>query len=648
MESGDAAAEDRNHARAFRADIQGLRAIAVLSVVLYHANPNWMPGGFVGVDIFFVISGYLIAGILMGELERKQYSLVGFYERRVRRLFPALFVMLAYAAAAGALLLPPDAYNGFAKDAFATIFFVSNVTYYFQAGYFDPEAQLKPLLHTWSLAVEEQFYLLFPPLLAGLYAIARKRVRLVLAMLALASLLACEAAVQRNEPAAFFLAPFRAFELLLGAVLARLAFADWSQRWRDGLSLLGLVLIAIGLFGLSEQSVFPGVSALLPCLGAAALLCAGAGGSSAGGRIVSGPFFNFFGSISYSLYLWHWPVLVFARYALVAPPTPLQTALLIGLAVLAATASYFLVERRFLARRGRPRLAIGVGLGVMGAAAAASFAIARLDGLPQRFRPEALALFASAEDFSPKRLACHNFLIDILPYERACVLGASAVEPTWAVWGDSHGVELAYALSERLEARGLSLLQLTASGCPPALGFDLTRRPICDAQNRLLLEKLRADSRIGTVVFAVNFMGNVYPDQTLLLAHFTEAVEAIARIGRRVVIVAPIPVFDFEAPAAIGLIAQRGGDPSQFGLSRSEYDRATSEARQTISRLARRTGAMVVRTDEIFCDQARCRAHTPERGAMYFNLDHPSLAGARPVAQQIERQVFMQGSDTGS
>lgn len=623
-------------AHEFRPDIQGLRAIAVLSVVLYHADTRLISGGFVGVDIFFVISGYLIAGILMGELERGGFSLLGFYERRVRRLFPALFTMLAAAALAGAVLLPATHYNDFARNAFSTIFFASNIDFYLHSGYFDAEAHARPLLHTWSLAVEEQFYLAFPLLLAALFSVARLHLRWVLAAFTIVSLVACEFVVRESATAAFFLAPFRAFELLTGAVIARLPFpAAAPQGARDALSLAGLALIGVGLFGLSDASRFPGLSAVAPCLGTACVLYAGAGGASLAGRWIATPSFAFFGAISYSLYLWHWPIFVFARFALLRPPTAFENAALIALAVALASASWFWIEQRFLKRRGRPWRAIGVGLATMAAGAGAAFAVARLDGLPQRFGAPASHLFQAAQDASPARLRCHNSLDRLHPYADNCVLGAEGATPHWALWGDSHGTELAFALSENLGAHEQALLQITNSGCPPALGFSTMARPLCAEQNQLIARALAQDERIETVVFAASFTGYAPADRARLAPLFAQTVETIAGAGKRIVLVYPIPIFEIDAPSALGLLAQRGADPGAFGLARSEFDRATQPAREMLDQLALHTGALAIRPEFALCDAARCRAYDPAHGALYFNNNHLSMAGARLLVAQL-------------
>lgn len=616
-----------------RLDIQGLRAIAVLAVVLYHAAPQTLTGGFVGVDIFFVISGYLIAGILLGEMDRGNFSLLGFYERRVRRLFPALFVMLAAALTAGAILLTPAAFQELGRTTVSTIFFVSNFDFWGMSDYFDSDAEFRPLLHTWSLAVEEQFYLAFPLLLALLVKFARRWMRLALLVCAVISFGLCLWALERNVAGAFFLAPFRGYELLIGAILAGLPFpARIPQLARDALSLLGLALLGASLVLINETIPFPGFAALAPCLGTAMVLFAGANGSSLGGKLISGPFFTFFGALSYSLYLWHWPVLVFGKDVLLAEPNFLQTIFLVPLSILLASLSWRFVEQPFLKRRlARWRLFAMGGAG-MAAGTAIAAAVFFAHGVPARFDARARALFAESENYSPRRWECHNFLYDLRAYEDNCVLGAEGVEPHTAIWADSHGVSLAYALSERMAPRGQAVMEITGSGCPPSLDYARLDQPLCAEQNAITLAGLRSDDRIDTVIFAVNFAA--YPRQQWpqVLDGLTRSVEAMHAAGRRVVLVYPIPVFDYDVPSALGMMVERGQDPTRYALRRRSFEASIATPLARLRDLRREVGATSVRPVDVLCTASVCPAYTRERGALYYNKDHLSLEGARLLA----------------
>jgi peptidoglycan/LPS O-acetylase OafA/YrhL len=331
----------------YRADIDGLRAVAVVPVLLFHAGFPAFGGGFVGVDVFLVISGYLITANILGHSDGGRFSVIDFYARRIRRIFPALFAMLLGTAAIGLLVLLPGDLADLGREVSAATAFASNVLYWRETGYFEATAGQKLLLHTWSLAVEEQFYVAFPLLM---YLAARadiSRVLVIAGALALSFALALWGV--RHEPAAtFYLAPTRAWELLLGALLAAGAIpAPARRRVRDGLSLLGLGLIAWGVLAFSPRTPFPGASALVPCLGAALVIHAGAGGRSLGGRLLGSPATVFVGLISYSLYLWHWPLLVLAKYYAVRELTGAEVLAVLLLSVLVATVSWRFVERPF-------------------------------------------------------------------------------------------------------------------------------------------------------------------------------------------------------------------------------------------------------------------------------------------------------------
>lgn len=614
-----------------RADIQGLRAIAVLSVVIFHAMGDVLPGGFVGVDIFFVISGYLISGILMDEIESGRFSLGGFYERRIRRLFPALFVMLASVMIAGLVLLPPWQMAELGHTGFSTIFFVSNFDLFGMTGYFDSEAQTRPLLHTWSLAVEEQFYLLFPLILLGLMRLARKQLRLILLVGALGSLVLCLWALRYNAAAAFYLAPFRGYELMMGAALARLPFPSRAASLRNALSVTGLAMIVASLFLINGGMAFPGLAALLPCAGTALMLFTGAGATSLGGRLISNPATAFLGGISYSLYLWHWPVLVLGRAALLATPTPLQTHVLIGLAVLLATVSWRWIERPFLKRRSARATVLMAGGAAMMLGAAATGATVMAQGLPARFSPEALHMFAARADFNPRRPECHHYLDAVTPYASNCNYGATGAEPDAAMWSDSHGTELVAALGEQAAAQGHAILGITSSACPPAIGYDSRDYPLCLRQNEVTLDGLLHDNRIGTVYLAAYVSGYAQKDWPTIADGLARSVEALTRAGKHVVLVYPIPVFSHDVPTALGMMTARGADASTYSIAWQDFARINRETFTLLDWLRAKFGADAIHPEQALCREGRCLAYDREAGPLYFNRDHLSLAGARQV-----------------
>ncbi len=338
----------------YRPDIDGLRAIAVVVVVLFHAHLGPFAGGFVGVDVFFVISGYLIVGIILDDIEAGRFSIAAFYERRLRRLFPALFAVLIACTVCGYLLFLPDEYRKFGQSIVATSAFVSNFLFWYQAGYFDTPAELKPLLHTWSLAVEEQFYLIFPAFLFVVSKYAKDATTRLVSIIAVISFALSAWSLSNHPDAAFYLPHTRMWELMIGALLVCAPIPLLTtQLVRTSAAVLGVVLIGISSTLFSSKTPFPGPAALLPCLGAALIIHAGRSGTTFVGTLLATRPFVYVGLVSYSLYLWHWPILVFARAVSVRPLSPAEAAALVVLSFIAADLSWRFVESPFRGKRGR-------------------------------------------------------------------------------------------------------------------------------------------------------------------------------------------------------------------------------------------------------------------------------------------------------
>ncbi|KER37526.1 acyltransferase, partial [Sphingobium indicum F2] len=352
---------------AYRRDIDGLRALAVLPVLFYHVDLWPFSGGFVGVDIFFVISGYLIASIVGRELAEGRFSIADFYARRIRRIFPALFATIAVTIIVGSRILLPLDYRALGLSAAATVLFASNLHFARHSGYFGSAAEEAPLLHTWSLAVEEQFYILFPLLM--LCAVrAGGRTRLLLGAVALLSFGTALLLVDRAPVLAFYLPFPRAWELLAGALLATGLLPPLRSRWAAQLcALAGLASIGWALFGFSGATVFPGLNALYPVLGAMLILHAGQGGSAVS-RMLGRAVPVAVGRISYSLYLWHWPLVVFWTYRTDGDWRLREQLFIILLSLLLATLSWRFIEEPF--RRAR-RFTTGRAFALAGAMMAA-------------------------------------------------------------------------------------------------------------------------------------------------------------------------------------------------------------------------------------------------------------------------------------
>jgi peptidoglycan/LPS O-acetylase OafA/YrhL len=459
----------------YRADIDGLRAVAVLLVVACHSRIHLFSGGFVGVDVFFVISGFLISSIILSQIQSGKFSLSGFYERRIRRILPALVgVILATCILAWRFLLPTEM-EDFARSLLAAIFSVSNVYFWTQSGYFDAPAASKPLLHTWSLGVEEQFYLIFPLLLYFLRRVFPRRLQSAVIALAVVTFIASVVQTFHAPESAFYLAQYRAWELLLGTILSMQILPQITHRWlREGASAIGLLLIFFAGLTYTPQTPFPGLSALAPCLGAAAIIAAGQAGPSLAGRLLSTKPMVFIGLISYSLYLWHWPIIVFQGIGHILVGTgSVRSIQVVGViaSLIAGYLSWRWIELPF--RGGKLKLS-GAPLFSAAAAAVACIAIAAgsalwAHGFTSRFSPQATLMGAYLDYKSDYRegtcfITTHNTYAD---YKPSVCLSAVSGKKNYLLIGDSHAAQLWHGLAHVLP--DVNVMQATASGCRPVL-----------------------------------------------------------------------------------------------------------------------------------------------------------------------------------
>ncbi|WP_457662762.1 acyltransferase family protein [Sinorhizobium medicae] len=574
----------------YRRDIDGLRAIAVLPVVLYHAGIPGFSGGFVGVDIFFVISGFLITGILHKELAEGRFSLVRFYERRARRILPALFVVLATCLVAGVLLLLPDMLVGLARSALATMLFASNIWFWFSTSdYFAPSADLEPLLHTWSLAVEEQFYIVLPLLLWWLHGKPRRTVLGALAGLCILSFVLSAWATGPYPQESFYFAPTRAWELGLGVLLALGAFpACRNARLVEAVALSGIAAIFISVVFYSAATSFPGLAAALPCFGALALLWSGEQRRTIVARLLSGPVPVAIGLASYSLYLWHWPIIVYFRLTLGTLDLPHAQALIaIGLSFVCAFASLYFVERPF--RRGppagfSPRLIVASGLAGAVTLSLVSAAVNIGEGLPERLPQDVRLAYAGSRDVDTRRGRCEGRL----PSEGLCRIEGEVSSPAdlrndVLLWGDSHAGALMSGLDFVMDDRKLGGAVAFRGACPPILGVqrvDQRHSRDCVAFNEAIMTMLEKTDDFPVVVLSARWPlaanGKRYPGETgrpavldrvdfkeashstagnyeIFKSEFLKTVRAIRDTGRRVVIVDGIPEIGWSVPHALGL-----------------------------------------------------------------------------------------------
>ncbi|UAL10273.1 acyltransferase family protein [Caulobacter segnis] len=645
----------------YRRDVDGLRAVAVAAIVIHHAFPTLLPGGFVGVDVFFVISGYLITRLIAQARDAGTFSWGGFYLRRARRIVPAyVLVVLATAALAAWIEMPRLLAQTGAATA-ASGLFLANILFAQTPGYFAPGPQQNPLLHLWSLGVEEQFYLVWPALIALLSLRRWRALRPGLALvLLLGSLLLAQVMVGRGSAVwAFFGLPMRAWEFLAGGVLALgLARPPETCGTANLAGVIGGLMIVGSLALLNETSAFPGLSAVPACLGAALLIWSGTDAAPGAAPLRLGPVVGL-GRISYSLYLWHWPLLVLAADIAQQPLNVPQRLGLVALSLALAVLTWRFVEQPF--RRGsveRPWRRLGVMLLPLLAPIAVGALLFFSHGLPGRLSPAAKALADLEEtDVNPAREAC----LEEHGQGDECRFGAGLAAPgeDVMVWGDSHADALTPGVVAWAERRGWSVRETARSGCPPMVGlkvritarFALDCAPTADHA----LARIASDRRLKLVILsgrwplyrgAPPFYDVNSPRVSVeaagrpgyrpsLTASLKATLDAIKRRNPhvRVLIVGPFPELTLGAPECLAQVRQVGGRPEVCAsvaadLPLSRAGPAEDEIRAAIQD---REGVAAVFPSETLCRSGRCAAMLDGR-TIYFDDDHLSASGARRLA----------------
>lgn len=618
----------------YRPDIDGLRAIAVCSVVAYHAAPNLAPGGFIGVDVFFVISGFLISGIIFADLEVGKFSFLNFYLRRVRRILPPLLAVLVAVWVAGWFILMPEDYSVLGLHLSAASVFVSNFVLGQEAGYFDKSAELKPLLHLWSLAVEEQFYLLWP---AAAYCFWKWRANLTLclAVLLLASFTLHVFAVREYPTWDFYSLPTRLWELGLGAMLALFKTPSITARLRESVGIVGGSLVLISVFasgGVTEKLLW---LSLLSTAGAAMLILAGP--LSIAGRALSLTPIVWVGLISYPLYLWHWPLFSFARIASLGEPSPTIKGLLVVASFALAYATYRYIEPvRYLHGSGWRGQVPQALLGVLAIVGIAGLATIAADGFPRRYPDPVRSLAAYKYDLAGYGRACLlSAEQDASHYGKSCDgrSASTAERPLILLWGDSHAAQLRPGLLEIGEARGHSVAQFNSNACPPILGLEVKEHPYCVQNNEFALEKIK-ELRPQVIVMAGQWWA--MPEAGFSKLETTLSTLTQIPYTKSIVLVGPVPVWNPSLPARL-IDYYRTSVPKHVP-DRMQGASLFPAIDVRFEALAARDGVALVLPSRVFCTNEGCATRASQGTDMEplaWDSAHLTSAGSRAVAMAI-------------
>jgi peptidoglycan/LPS O-acetylase OafA/YrhL len=620
----------------YRPDIDGLRALAVLAVIAFHGFPEYIAGGFVGVDVFFVISGFLISGIILDETRVGLFSLQNFYARRVRRIFPALLLVLLFSLLAGWWLLLPANLLRLGKQLAASAAFVSNFYLWFQSGYFSPDARTFPLLHLWSLGVEEQFYIVWPLIILGL----RGRPNWTMSAIVLIGIssFCINIALLDNHEADFYSPVTRAWELMLGASLAWLRRRDDielpSRRSADVATIAGLFLILGSTLLFDQQSSYPGWLALVPTTGAWLILWGGAS-SGVASSILSTRALVFVGLISYPLYLWHWPLLVFSEAFKFAPLTPLERGLAIAVSIILAWLTYELVESRFRAGRVN-RTKIAALSGGMIFILFVGLALVEGQGFETRF-PKKIREFAEARGY-PASWRIDECLIEP---KKQTTFGRSCMEetrPLLFVWGDSTAAALIPGLRQLQHERNFGVAQFTANSCGPWLAVDVPGNPNCRSINN---EVLGIVSRSRPDVVLLHARGSARPED---IAGLKETILALHALSiPRIIVLGPVPVWKRSLPNEVVryLVIHHVLIPARS----SERVYRTWNDAQMRSEMTK-LGAEYISAWDVMCNADGCLTRLGEKPEDVVASDqhHLTESGSTFLIQSIKDQIMPAGA----
>ncbi|WP_348731131.1 acyltransferase family protein [Rheinheimera texasensis] len=644
----------------YRPEVDGLRALAVLPVILFHAGFSAFSGGFVGVDVFFVISGYLITSIILNELSAGTFSLLHFWERRARRILPALyFVLLVSLPLAWFWLSPQDLLN-YADSLLAVALFCSNIWFWLTSGYFDAAAEFKPLLHTWSLAVEEQFYLCFPLLMLLLWRWCKSWLPVLLTLALLVSLLLAEWGAQHRPAFTFYMLPTRAWELLAGALVAWWLHQNPRQfpAWGNQVgSLLGLLMLSGALVLIDKTTRFPGVNALLP-VGGTVLILLFTTPQTLTGRLLSHSVLTSIGLVSYSAYLWHQPLFAFARHGSLDTPS---ISLMTGLSVLTLVLAWFsckFIEAPFRQKQLFSRRQI---FGVAGTGSLLFIVVAILGqqqlvvGRWQQQHPEFINIdpAVAAQPFR----TCPNITLHGTASCKVFGQGSRRV----VLWGDSHAGVLAANFPGLADTE---FYVIAHGGCPPIVGvrrFDGEGNAgSCDKLEMLqsyadYIETLKPDLVILSARWTLYLQGWQRQGELLPAHHFVttkpQGGEVLPVAARTLMLQQQLQhtISLFSQNAPVLLISQqpdyantgfRPMERGEFYLPHSEMERWHQTEITMMQQLAVLPQTKVLDTKRLFCDTTRCQ--TRDKGTLlYFDTNHLSATGAARVWQQLRQEIVV-------
>lgn len=640
---------------AYRPDIDGLRAVAVVAVMLYHAGIA-LKGGFVGVDIFFVISGFLITGLITRRSDAGQFSYTDFWHRRAKRILPAQLVVAFAVLLAGWIFVEPRSYAMIAETSAYQALFSSNIYFWQNLGYFKPQADSNPLLHFWSLAVEEQFYFVMPVALIPLWICSRRWAKTMLVAGVITSFALSCALTPSKLNASFYLLPTRAWEMLTGALLAvGIIPSPRGVVARQAIALAGLAMVVASVLVIRPDMLFPGWVAALPCAGAAAIIAANRHGPTLVGRALSWRPIVWIGLISYSLYLWHWPLLVFCdHYLFIEPPTDLLRAGFLILSVPIAWLSWYWVETPFRHQRslsGHRPVFLAAGLGIL-LSLVASIILVQTGGAPDRYDELSQHIFDYVEKDHAKRAAPLG--VGQLRSGQATPIGKTrqgSSQPDFVIWGDSHAVGFFAPLQELSVARGLSGYGIYRHGTIPLVGVEQPPAAATQDFSEAAIRFITA-RQPRVVIIVAKWVAWVDPECRLestmargaaetqpfqiMRAALKQTVDLLHDAGCKVCVVGQVPTSYKQSPVYLTREIARGTkDLGTVGTLDSAHRETQAQARKLLQSVEDEPGLILLDPASYLIKDGSAVVIVGEDPA-YLDSSHLSTAGARLLLPMLE------------
>ena len=610
----------------YRPEIDGLRAFAVLPVIFFHAGFKGFSGGFVGVDVFFVISGYLITYIILDDLKNDTFSFVNFYERRARRLLPALYLVMFLCIPFSFLTMMPNQMKDFMQSLSAVSIFSSNFLFWDESGYFEKIAEEKPLLHTWSLAIEEQFYFIFPFIITLVYKVKKKLPILLLISLILLSLMLSIYLSRVSPSTNFYLAPTRFWELIVGSLAAVLIF-NYGQKSNNLISLVAMFCLIVSITLFDKNTLLPGLYTLLP-VGSTFLLILFCSNNVLVAKLLSLKIFVSVGLISYSLYLWHQPLFAFVRIQHVEKPNMYVFALLILLVFLLSFLSRKFIEQPFRNRNTftskfifKTFLSLSLFFIIFGIVGSETKGFQSL-----RFSNKTLAVFSTAES-SPFRKKCHFEQEEIALQKQPCIYFSENVKV--AVLGNSHATELAYSLANLFKNTDKGVVHYTMSGCWHNYLVASEKDSICYRWHDKVLAEIVSNNDIRNVI--LSYRNEDHLNQKKYIKSLVKMISFLRNNSKKVILVlqAPLAGADIDKYFASNLYNL---DNPIKGIQRSVWEKKYNSVVGLKSLLP--PDVNIIDPAEIFCKLDNCFVYDGY-GAYYFDDDHMSVYGTTKVAKKI-------------